>query len=105
MCTQPRFNFAFRGYCSHRFCQPAFSLMSNTTTTTTLSDVLQFWFDGADDAHNNVVHTRWFVADKSPAQRALDELISESLRRRAGARQTGRIRPTRAGLGTECAWL
>lgn len=49
--------------------------MSAAAAAAVLADVLQFWFAGADDAHNNVVHTRWFVADRSPAQRALDDAI------------------------------
>lgn len=46
------------------------------TTLSILADVLQFWFDGADDANTNIVHSRWFVADKTPAQLALDQLIT-----------------------------
>jgi uncharacterized protein (DUF924 family) len=70
--AQPRLHFAFRSRGRHRFETTA---MSAAAAAAVLADVLQFWFAGADDAHNNVVHTRWFVADRSPAQRALDDAI------------------------------
>jgi tRNA(Ile)-lysidine synthetase-like protein len=57
-------------------------------SSSSLKDVLHFWFDGADDASRNVAHTRWFVADRTAAQSALDDHVRErfgSLLERAAA--------------------